>query len=1062
MQFLNLSSEEQLELAYLNLDLSKLEVDFKTNPLFMNTGDTLSAILDVIRDPIYLPYTCQHIFDIDLLPIHHAMLLEIFNHPFPMLVASRGFGKTFGLALYIMYRLLINQGIKIVVVGAAFRQAKHVYEYCKTIWNRASVLRSICPKDGNSGPRAVPDRCSMRIGESVATFLPLGNGDTIRGERAHITIADEFSMIPVEVYETVIKGFGAVSQDPIGNVKQLAKIGRMKDLGLWNEKNKDKFASLKYNQAVIAGTAYYSFNSFYHYFSRYKKIIESQGDETKLRDIYPHGVPEHFDHNDYCIIRIPEELIPPGFLDLKQLSQTEAMTSESVYMMEYKACLLAGTEIVTDLGLKKIEDVEIGDMILTHKGRFRPVVETMNRSYSGDVVKFKSKYNNREINVTSNHPFFYNGDWIDINSFTKNDNVQFSNLLEFRGSSNIRLSDYTDNVLHTIVDGIEYIYPKPSRSKNHIDKFKKFKSCIPENIKLDYHFGVIVGYYASEGSVGAEGRQTNFALDGHKDLSLEYFIQELSEAILFVFGKHIKKYYNKEDNICSVNINSRLVSDLLKKICPGICYDKSIDPKILYSNKDFMKGLLVGYWHGDGCLNPNRMVVGCSNKSLLSQIRLCMSYFGFITSLLDGSPPGVAVFRGKEYKTNQSYNLVLSKTQMLEWVKFLHNIDYYPNVKSQYVNSKITEFSKYKYNGLVYNLEVDEDHSYSLINACVHNCFPEDSTGFFKRSLIESCVIKDIMEIGNETVHPFRASLRGGREVTHVFAIDPASEKDNLAIVILACYPNYRKILYCWTIRKEILREKIGKKLVEDQEYYGYCARKIRDLMKSFQCDLISIDSQGGGHQLLEALGDKKNMLAGELPIYLVTPDHQFSDQKERDTDMLPGLHIVELVNFSLASYVVESNHGLRKDMEDKVLLFPLFDAIALAKAEHIDNDPNKLYDTLEDCMLEIEELKDELSTIVHTQVGQSMRDRWDTPEVKLAENKKGRLRKDRYSALLMGNMAARRLQRKIEPPALKTVGGFAGSILKREDGPLYAGPSWFTDKVNTSIYGNSVRRNGV
>ena len=61
--------------------------------------------------------------------------------------------------------------------------------------------------------------------------------------------------------------------------------------------------------------------------------------------------------------------------------------------------------------------------------------------------------------------------------------------------------------------------------------------------------------------------------------------------------------------------------------------------------------------------------------------------------------------------------------------------------------------------------------------------------------------------------------------------------------------------------------------------------------------------------------------------------------------------------------------------------------------------------------MLEIEELKEELSTISHmtTQTG---KDKWDTPETVLVGNKKGRLRKDRYSALLIANMAARRINR--------------------------------------------------
>ena len=60
---------------------------------------------------------------------------------------------------------------------------------------------------------------------------------------------------------------------------------------------------------------------------------------------------------------------------------------------------------------------------------------------------------------------------------------------------------------------------------------------------------------------------------------------------------------------------------------------------------------------------------------------------------------------------------------------------------------------------------------------------------------------------------------------------------------------------------------------------------------------------------------------------------------------------------------------------------------------------------------MDIEELKDELASIVHTQTS-SGRDRWDTPENRDMEGKKSRSRKDRYSALLMANMVGRMFQR--------------------------------------------------
>jgi hypothetical protein len=98
---------------------------------------------------------------------------------------------------------------------------------------------------------------------------------------------------------------------------------------------------------------------------------------------------------------------------------------------------------------------------------------------------------------------------------------------------------------------------------------------------------------------------------------------------------------------------------------------------------------------------------------------------------------------------------------------------------------------------------------------------------------------------------------------------------------------------------------------------------------------------------------------------------------------------------------------------------------------------------------MEIEELKDELSMIVMTQTTNG-RERWDTPEVKLAAGKKSRLRKDRYSALLMANMSARSYVIYKQNIEYGAIGGFAmtDKASKFNNEKLFYGPNWFTEKT--------------
>ena len=225
------------ENAWLNLgDIDKIVI--ASNPMIRRKKEDIEYpdvhLLRILKDPQYFGATCKLLFDIELHPIQIAIIQEFWTRPFPMFVASRGFGKSFLLALYAFLKCMFVPGTKIVIVGAAFRQSKVIFEYMETLWRNAPIARSIF--NGNDdGPRRDVDRCTIRLGDSWAIAIPLGTGEKIRGLRAHIIIADEFASISSDIYETVVAGFAAVSATPIQNVKKEAKKQAMIDSGIWND-----------------------------------------------------------------------------------------------------------------------------------------------------------------------------------------------------------------------------------------------------------------------------------------------------------------------------------------------------------------------------------------------------------------------------------------------------------------------------------------------------------------------------------------------------------------------------------------------------------------------------------------------------------------------------------------------------------------------------------------------------------------------------------------------------------------------------------------------------------
>jgi hypothetical protein len=629
-------------------------------------------ILSTMKNPDYFPYTCKHLLNVDLLPFQAWILKELWRRKFPMLIATRGGSKTWLLALYALLRLIFTQNSKIVVVGAAFRQSKLIFEYLEDFWRKAPILRNMVGTGVHEGPKRDIDRCTFYIGDSECIAIPIGDGTKIRGLRAHYTLCDEFASIPQEVYEVVVKGFGSVSASPSERVQEFAAIEGMKELGMKEEAEQRAEEVGFGNQSVITGTAYYSFNYFYDYWLRYKHIIESKGDERKLQEIFQGNVPEDFNWKDYSVFRIPYTSLPKGFMDETQIAQAKATFHSSNYQMEYAAV------------------------------------------------------------------------------------------------------------------------------------------------------------------------------------------------------------------------------------------------------------------------------------------------------------------------------------------------------------------------------------------------FATDSNGFIKRSLIESCVTKVPITLASGPVK-FSAMTQGRKNARYVYGIDPASEDDNFSIVVLELHSDHRRIVYCWSANRQTLREKMKKGERINKTFYNYCARKIRDLMKIFPTEHIVMDAQGGGVHIMEALHDKDQMEPAELflwPWIKQGDDDVFWwEVKDKPTDAEAGLHCILLCQFAKADFTYEANHGVKKDFETKALLFPEFDSVTQEMALSRDKLTNRVYDTLEDCVLEIEQLKDEISTIVHNQTP-SGRDRWDTPEVKLPGNKKGRLRKDRYSALLLANIVARCMENQLQGRRYEFAGGYAGQKKGNTAGKMYSGPEHIVQKMQGAHYG--------
>lgn len=1008
--------------AWLGLgDLSELSLI--ENKLLNRSEDEIEKpdlhLMRLFLDPRYLGSTVKLLFGIELHPIQIAILQEFWVRPFPMFIASRGFGKSFLMALYCVLKCTFNPGTKIVVVGAAFRQSKLVFEYMETIWRNSSILRNIF-NGSEDGPRRDVDRCTMRLGDSWTVAIPMGDGcltsDTM------VTLGDSFSTL------------GAMFDLDYESEKD-----DINDCEIWDNTKFEKSLSKRYNG--LKDTI---------------KISTKRG--FSLEGTHNHEI-RVFDGNDVIWKRMDAiDINDKILIDVSERwhKGTTNITTDEAY----------------SLGLM------IGDGCWTNKYRLRYASndpELVTALEKGTGYKFyqcsdKVHYNHDGIKDVN--------DWMSkwgLNTTYTKDKYLPESLL----SSS---QDVMSACLRGIFDTDGHIQGNKTKGGIGITIGLTNTS---EKLMKQIHY--ILLHYGIVSTLKSRTRRKNWntiyelLINGHN-------IKKFAEKIGFGLKRKQdylidcisqkqrwpsqEKYYNHYllDSITNINHDRNYTYDIEVENshqynANGICVHNSkirglrahiiIADEFASISPDIYETVVSGF--AAVSANPIQNVKDAAKRQAmieagiwneeLEQLKYKMGNQAIIAGTADYSfkhfasywrrYKGIIESGGDQRKLEELFKGEIPEN--FNWKDYCIIRMPYELIPKGFMDDKQVSRAKATIHTGIYNME------YAA-------CFVSDSEGFFRRSLIESCVASESNPIifdGKPAI--FDAVTVGNPNFQYIYGIDPASEQDNFSIVVLEIHPGHSRIVYCWTTNRTNFKDRQKTGMTTEHDFYGFCARKIRNLMKIFPCARIGMDAQGGGVAIEEALHDPSKLEEGENLIFPVIDPNKY-----KDTDDLAGLHILELVQFAKADWTSQANHGLRKDFEDKVLLFPRFDNLTLGLAlenegkDILETELKSIYDSKSECILEIEDLKNELTTIVMTQTstGPNARDRWDTPEMKLPNGKKGRLRKDRYSSLLIANMLARQMSRAIPAVQYDVVGGNAKDLIGGK-GALYKGPDWYVNEIN-------------
>ena len=138
-------------------------------------------------------------------------------------------------------------------------------------------------------------------------------------------------------------------------------------------------------------------------------------------------------------------------------------------------CFLHHTvKITTDKGEKNIGDIQVGDMVLTHRGRYRKVLRVLEdkTKYKGEAIRivFRGRGNEKNHNaklrnsftVTPEHPFLTKRGWIYAKDLIKEDElfVEANNSARFISTPVIEiehLKDFTGERLYNFSVEMTYV-----------------------------------------------------------------------------------------------------------------------------------------------------------------------------------------------------------------------------------------------------------------------------------------------------------------------------------------------------------------------------------------------------------------------------------------------------------------------------------------------------------------------------------------------------------------------------------------------------------------------------
>jgi DNA (cytosine-5)-methyltransferase 1 len=348
-------------------------------------------------------------------------------------------------------------------------------------------------------------------------------------------------------------------------------------------------------------------------------------------------------------------------------------------------CFAAGTMVLTKAGYQPIEEIKVGEEVLTHKGRWRRVTSVMSRY--ADSTRLVCAQGCTRIRTTDEHPFYarnrtyarekIKGVVRQVRHFQEPQWVESRSLLV---APSLGEASYLGQVL-----------PRVGKTKLSLDSWW------------------LVGRYLADGWLR---RDAAVKMRGVIICCAYDEANALEERLLRIYPS-TSFTRTRQRTTTRMEIRDHALYDILLGFGKGAA-GKRLPGEVFGLPSESAKAILEGYFSGDGCERPNRSTMELHATTVSKALALGMSLlaqraYGVVGGIREVEVPEKTVIEGRIVNQRKQYHIIIARRNRSAFVegkygwKLLRKNEDAPGCE-------------------VWNISVEEDESYTADGCIVHNC----------------------------------------------------------------------------------------------------------------------------------------------------------------------------------------------------------------------------------------------------------------------------------------------------------------------------------------------------